>query len=654
MYSKNRLSVVLIEDNMADANLTKMYLEESSQKLDIYHCESLFEGVQLIESKSIDLALLDLSLPDTSGFKTLTKYLERVPHIPVVVLTGINNEIIGNQAVKAGAQDFLVKGQFDAKLLGRVIRYSLQRFQEMQKLEDAVKGLAISEKRFEEAQKMAHFGNWQMDLVTNVMDWTDEAFRIFGFQPGSLSPTLSDYLDYVQKEDRDMVENFFENVAKDGKQQKMEHRIITNGHTLKYVALQAKIFFEELTEKIMLVGSIQDISERKLKEQLIVERNIGLKTAKIKEETIANMSFHIRTPLSSIVNLLYVLETTHLTTQQKEFVGGLHTSIDDLSLMMNNLLNFSVLAFDNIKIEEEEFNVSDLARSIRKVLQAKADTARQKVVLNIQPNMPEMIVSDPRKLNQIVHNLMENAIMHTGKGGKVVVNLKIKDKDFRPYLYLSVEDTGRGLTAKQIKEMLDSERSLETFSNEKDSGSKKLGVAIVSKLSSIMGGQLSINSKEGQGSIFSVEMPVKIVRQQQVTADNATSMAIKILLVEDHFLNQIATKKVLTAWHPQITVDIAENGLVAVEKFREYGYDIILMDIQMPIMDGIEATGIIRQKSQVPIVALTANASRQEADRCIAAGCTDFLPKPFKPTELYNKILNVLAAAKVTADVEEV
>ena len=650
MYSKNRLAVLLIEDNPADAALTKLYLEESSQKLDIFQCESLFEGVNLIGNKEIDLVLLDLSLPDTSGFKTLTKYLEKVPHIPVVVLTGINNEIIGNQAVKAGAQDFLVKGQFDAKLLGRVIRYSMQRFQEMQKLEDTVKDLAISEKRYEEAQKMANFGNWQMDLVTNVMEWTDEAFRIFGFQPGSLSPTLSDYIDYVQQEDREMVENFFENVAKDGKQQKIEHRIITNGHTLKYVALQAKIFFEELTDKIMLVGSIQDISERKLKEQLIVERNIGLKTAKIKEETIGNMSFHIRTPLSSIVNLLYVLETTHLSTQQKEFVGGLHTSIEDLSLMINNLLNFSVLAFDNIKIEDEEFNVVDLIKSIKKVLQAKADNAKQKIVLTIHPNTTEMIVSDPRKINQIVHNLVENAIIHTGKNGKININVKIKEKDFRPYLQVSVEDTGRGLTAKQIKEMLDSGRSLESYSNEKDGGNKKLGVAIVSKLSNIMGGQLAINSKEGQGSTFSIDLPIKIVRHLQVSNDNNVDMAIKILLVEDHFLNQIATKKVLTAWHPKISVDIAENGLVGVEKYRSHGYDIILMDIQMPVMDGIEATGIIRQKSQVPIIALTANASRQEADRCLEAGCTDFLPKPFKPTDLYCKILNVLSAVQTTIE----
>ena len=297
-------------------------------------------------------------------------------------MTGINNEIIGNQSVKAGAQDFLVKGQFDGKTLGRVIRYSLQRFASIQKLEEVAANLSISEKRYEEAQKMANFGNWQMDLVSNEMKWTDEIYRVFGLQPGSINPAMSDYLYYVHHDDRDTVNEFFDSVIKDGKQNKLEHRIITNGHTLKYVSLQAKVMYEDLTDKLMLVGVLQDISERKIKEQLIIEKNISLKTSKIKEETISNMSFHIRTPLSSIFNLLYVLENTQMHTQQKELISGLRTSVDDLSLMLNNLLNFSVLAFENIKIEEEEFNLKDLVHSIKKILQIKADNHKQKIPLN--------------------------------------------------------------------------------------------------------------------------------------------------------------------------------------------------------------------------------------------------------------------------------
>jgi DNA-binding response OmpR family regulator/signal transduction histidine kinase len=641
MYSKSRLCILLIEDNEADAHLTKMYLEDTSHKLDVYHAETFYEGMNIINEKEVDIALLDLSLPDSSGFKTLTRYMEKASHIPVIVMTGINNEIIGNQSVKAGAQDFLVKGQFDGKLLGRVIRYSLQRFATIQKLEEVATNLSISEKRYEEAQKMAHFGNWQMDLVSNEMRWTDEIFRVLGLQPNSLNPTLSDYFNYVHPEDKHNVNDFFENVIKDGKQNKIEHRIITNGHTLKYVSLQAKVMFEEMTDKLILVGVLQDISERKIKEQLIIEKNISMKTSKIKEETIGNMSFHIRTPLSSIFNLLYVLENMPMHTQQKDLISGLRTSVDDLSLMLNNLLNFAVLAFENIRLEEEEFNLKELVNSIKKILQIKADNNKQKISVQIPENIPVNLIGDSRKIIQILHNLIDNAILHSGKNGKVSIHARVRERDFKPYLFLSVEDTGRGMTMNQVRDLLEAEKSLEIYQGDKESDSKRLGVAIVSKLSSIMGGKLNIQSKEGEGSVFSVEIPIKVAKQMQQFTDGAPSMPLRILLVEDHFLNQIATKKILTSWSDFVTVDIAENGQIGVDKFKKGEYDMILMDIQMPIMNGIEATQEIRKISTVPIIALTANASRQEAERCINSGCDDYLAKPFKPQDLYAKISNV-------------
>jgi CheY-like chemotaxis protein len=639
MYSKNRLNILLVEDNAADAHLAKMHLEESSQKVDIFHAESFFDAMDYINTEEIDLVLLDLSLPDSSGFKTLTRYMEKAAHIPVVVLTGINNEIIGNQSVKAGAQDFLVKGQYDSKILGRVIRYSLQRSSVLQKLEETASSLTLSEKRYEEAQKMGNFGNWQMDIVTNEMVWSDEMFRIFGLQNGSISPLFTDYINYVHNEDRASVSAFFDEVIQTGKQAKIEHRIVTNGHTLKYVAIQAKITYEEMTEKLYMVGVLQDVSERKIKEQLVIEKNISLKASKIKEETIANMSFHIRTPLSSIFNFMYLLETTIANGQQRELVQGLRTSVDDMSLMLNNLLNFSILAFENIRLEEDEFNLKEMLNGIRKILQIKADNNKQKISVNIPETSPLNLIGDSRKLNQILHNLIENAIIHSGKNGKVTVTAKVRERDFKPYLFISIEDTGRGMTMNQVRELMDAEKSLDVYQqSDKEGSSRKLGVAIVSKLSSILGGKLNIQSREGEGSLFSVEVPIKVTKQSNTFVNGAPSNALNILLVEDHFLNQIATKKILTTWSDMVTVDIAENGKIGVEKFRNGEYDIVLMDIQMPVMNGLEATAAIRAFSDVPIIALTANASRQEAERCIKSGCDDYLAKPFKPQELYNKI----------------
>lgn len=645
MNTKYKTPILLVEDNPGDAQLIKIYLKEAAMKYELIHAETFYEGMDIIQNSQIDLVLLDLSLPDTSGFKTLTKYMERAAHIPVIVMTGMNNEIIGNQAVKAGAQDFLVKGQFDGKLLGRAIRYSLQRFKTQQKLEAAAKELEINKNRYVEAQEMAHFGNWEMDIVTNRMKWTDEIFRVFGFPPNSLSPTLSDYLDYVHLEDREMVEQFFETVAKDGKLNKLEHRILIDGKTIKHISLQAKVYYDDITEKLLLVGGLQDITERKVTEKLIIEKNISSKEARMKEEALAQMSFHIRTPLSSIVNLLFLLENTRTTLQQKDYMTGLKTSVDDLSIAINNMLNFSVLVSDNVKVEEEEFKIHEFLQSINKVVKIKADNAKLNLEFEIDENLPKKFIGDPRKITQILYNLIDNAIKYSEEGGEITVKARGKEmQGSKMTLMLSVKDTGKGMPKPKVRALIESDKLLEIYSDEKEAVNKKrqLGVAIVSKLTQIMGGELDIQSKEGQGSEFIISIPVKIAKQAKIMTGNAPEVPLKILLVEDHFLNQIATKKVLTTWSELVTVDIAENGLIGVEKFKEHGYDMILMDIQMPVMTGFEATKKIREFSDVPIIALTANSSSQEQDKCLAMGMNDYLAKPFKPQNLYAKIMNLV------------
>lgn len=644
MSTKNKISILLIEDNPGDRDLIKVYLKDSSLKYELYHVESFYEGMEIISERAINITLLDLSLTDISGFKTLSRYLEKVTHVPVIVLTGMNNEIIGNQAVKAGAQDFLVKGQFDGKLLGRTIRYSLQRFKTQLKLEETAKNLAISEQRFIEAQEMAKFGNWEIDIVNNAMKWTKEVYRIFGFQPNSMSPSLSDYLGYVHIEDKEKVENFFEDVVKSGQLHQLEHRIIIEGHIIKYVSVQARVHFDEITEKILLVGGIQDITEQKLSEKLIIEKNISSKTSQMKEEALTEMSFHIRTPLSSIVNLLFLLDNTTATIQQKELMDGLKTSVEDLSIMINNLLNFSVLVSENVKQEEEEFNIKEFVKSIERVVKIKADNSKIDFNFSIDKNLPSKLISDPKKISQIFYNLTDNALKYTGEQGKINVEVKaLRVKETELDLSISIKDTGRGIPDTQIEELLEAEKLLEIYTDDKEVVKKRqLGIAIVSKLAKVMGGQLNITSKEGKGSTFEAVVPVKIPKQARFRVGDKPEVPLSILLVEDHFLNQISTKKILTRWSPLVSVDIAENGLIAVEKFREYGYDLILMDIQMPIMNGLDSAKRIREQSKVPIVALTANASKQEQDKAFEIGMNDYLAKPFKPNDLYAKIMSVL------------
>jgi CheY-like chemotaxis protein len=642
MNVRQSTNILLIEDNKGDAQLVKIYMKDAAFKYELFVADTFFEGMDILNKQEVDIVLLDLSLPDSQGFKTLNKYLENVLNIPVIVLTGVNNEIVGNQAVKAGAQDFLVKGQFDGKLLGRAIRYAIQRHKEFQKLEDTKRELTINERRIVKAQQLAGFGNWEMDLVSNEMIWTDEIYKIFGFHPGTITTGMSDYLSYVHYEDRDDVEQFFDSAVKDGKLHKIEHRIVIDGTSMKWLNVHAQVFFDDITQRMLLVGGIQDINERKTNELLIMEQNINRQTSIIKEEAMQDMSFHIRTPLSSIVNLLYLIENTTVTPPQKELVEGLKVSVDDLSLMINNMLNFSMLVSQNMKQEADEFNIRDFFQSIRKVVQIKADNAKIRLDFSLHEDLPEKIVADSKKITQIIYNLVDHAIRYTPSGGKIVMEMGIQNADKQAQLHLKTTYSGRALSIIQIKELMEENKILETFKNDtSETDKQQLALAIVGKLVNILKGNFNILNRNNDTTSFEVDMPVKAVKPIILDA-SAPISPLKILLVEDHFLNQMATKKLLTSWSSFVTVDIAENGMVAVEKFRSHGYDLILMDLQMPIMNGFDATTRIREKSNVPIIALTATATKQEADKCFEIKMNDYISKPFKPEELYIKIMNAL------------
>jgi CheY-like chemotaxis protein len=644
MNTKYKTPILLIEDNPGDAKLAEIYLEESGIKYEFFHRGTLYEGLEFLERTPVDLVILDMNLPDSAGFKTVTTYFERASHIPVIVVTGMNNEIIGNQAIKAGAQDFLIKGQFDAKLFGRSVRYSLQRSKVQLKLEETAKELEINRKRFLEAQAMAHFGTWEMDLVSNEMKWTDEVFRIFGYQPGKISPSFSTYLGYVHPEDLPQVEAFFENASKDGKLHQVEHRIVVEGTSTRYVVVQAKIQLDEGSEKIFLVGGIQDITIRKVSEKLLLEKNISNKTAKIQEEALAELSFQIRTPLSSIVNLLFLLENTALQNGQSSYIKDLKTSTDDLSIAVNNLLNFTVMVSDAVKIEEDVVNIREFLQGVQNVVKIKADSAKVAIRFDLDEKLPQKVFADPKKLTQILYNLIDNAIRYTKEHGLITVSLAASETSGNKLsLIASITDSGIGMSAGKVKELLDADKLLEseqTFDTDKK---RPLGVAIVNKLVKTLGGHISIESKEFKGTTVKVSLPVKAIRQAKLQAGETPEMPLKILLVEDHYLNQIATRKVLTSWSDLVSVDIAENGLIAVEKFKEYGYDLVLMDIQMPVMNGLDAAKKIREFSDVPIIALTANSTKQEQDKCFEIGMNDYLGKPFKPIDLYSKIMGLMA-----------
>ena len=214
--------ILVIEDNPADAAIIHIYFEESAFGHTIFQAESLKRGFEILREHSIDLVLLDLTLTDSFGFNTVEKFLAEFPNVPVIVMTGLKNEILGVQCVRAGAQDFLVKGEFDSRALVKSIRHAQQRFQTQTKLQESAQKLSQQQKRLQEAQELANLANWEMDVVTNAMKWGEEMYRIFGKPQTESALSLADYLQYVFFDDKEAVESFFTTALQAEEIQKIE------------------------------------------------------------------------------------------------------------------------------------------------------------------------------------------------------------------------------------------------------------------------------------------------------------------------------------------------------------------------------------------------------------------------------------------------
>lgn len=634
-------NILVIEDLESDAAIIKAYLEEASFKHKLYHTDTLKGGINILDENSIDLVLLDLSINDSTGFNTLKKYLDESADVPVVVMTGNKNEIVGIQSVKAGAQDFLVKGEFDSRRLVNTIRYSLQRFKTQAKLQQHAKELSITEKRRIEAQNMAKFANWEMDIVSNAMSWTEEMFRIFGVPPNSFQPSLSDYLDFVHVEDREKVEDFFAEVIKTGQLNRLEHRILLNNRLVKHLTIQARVNYDEFTNKIILIGSIQDTTYRLDEgESALPEPPIEPRPS-VQSSELHRFGFGIRTPFNSIVNLVYLLEKSSPTPQQSELIDSLKTSVDDLSIELNNMLNLSLLISDHVPLNEEDFSLSEMLQTVQRVANIKAQQLEIPIHFETEGELPTMAKGDAPKVSQLVHNLIEQCFSRSRTAEEIQFHIQWfkRKKDF-PFV-LKVQYVGEYFpNAEEVKQrsrpLQDSAQSLQEAAS--DDG---LSLSMIYRLVEILGAKLEVEAPSGD-TFLKLSIPLEQGAEVDEHAIRLPTQAKRILLVEDHVINQIATRKVLTSWSDLLTVDIAADGEEAVDKFENHDYDLVLMDLQMPKMDGLEATLKIRAQSKVPIIALTANSSRQEEEKCLGIGMNAYLVKPFKPEELYSKIAKFL------------
>jgi signal transduction histidine kinase/ActR/RegA family two-component response regulator len=397
-----------------------------------------------------------------------------------------------------------------------------------------------------------------------------------------------------------------------------------------------------------------DINKRqKLEEALIIAQKKAEEAAIVKEQFMANMSHEIRTPMNAIIGFNNRLMKTNLTPEQKDYVVAVQSSGENLLTIVNDVLDFSKIEAGMVKLENISFNLPDLLRSVHNMFLMQAKEKRINLQVSVSKNVPELVIGDPTRLTQILLNLVGNALKFTDKGHVTILAETVNQNEEHSYLQFKIKDTGIGIATDKISEIFN------RFTQEKSDtnriyGGTGLGLSIVKKLLELQNGTIMVDSEKDKGSTFTFILPFcrikKLHADTKINPEKTTEPfiknKIKILVVEDNIMNQKLAGFMLNDWG--FDHDICGNGKLAIEKIKTNSYDLILMDIQMPEINGYETTKLIRTqlKIRTPIIAMTAHALPGEREKCLDCGMTDHISKPINETKLFNLITKHLDLTK--------
>ncbi|MDN5330467.1 MAG: hypothetical protein PWP35_2254 [Bacteroidales bacterium] len=599
------------------------------------------EGLEAFKQTGADLVISDLKMPHMDGLEMIAAIKSIDPNVKTIVVSAHSHAESFIEAINIGVDGFLMKPVLRDKLYETIHRFG--------RVVIAQRNARLQEEKF-----MALAGSVIDAIIIinekgEILFWNQAATRIFGyeandaiampynsiFDTGSLPPEWPSTTLALRR--------FYK------EHQKRGGLIEANG-----LHKSGRVFPVEISVSPLQVDDlwyalfiIRDITERKQREKELIEARERAEAAtRAKQQFLSVMSHEIRTPLNGILGTINLLVQEDPRPDQMEYLKTLEFSGNHLLSLINDILDFSKIEANRIQFESVSLEIREVVENLLKIFSFKAQDKGISIFCEIDPAIPQFVKGDPIRLNQILNNLIGNALKFTEKGG-ITVRVKVNG-NITPHeipLYFEVIDTGIGIPEDKTEIIFDMFSQADANTTRRFGGTG-LGLAITKKLVELQGGSIGVRSKLGEGSTFYFNLNFKPVTEEsgdiEKPADFLESLqGVRILLVEDNKINQMIAQKFLTRWGASI--DLAENGLEALNKIQTQNYDIVLMDLQMPELDGYQATRRIRQMpdeyfQKIPIIALTASTMAEVKESLEKFGLDDMITKPFIPGELNRKI----------------
>lgn len=481
------------------------------------------------------------------------------------------------------------------------------------------------------------------------VEWVNEAFEHFtGFQlPEIINRYPKDFMVSGKTEAETL--HRLNNCLREGKSFTDELLICDKNKEHHWMQLTVNPVFDPEGSLIKFVSVYTDLRKIKAYEQqLQLAKENAERSAESKENFLSSVSHELRTPLNAVIGLTQHMLQNEPREDQLEDLNILSFSAENLLSLINDILDLSKIEAGKVKIDSIAFNLRNIIDSLRQTFQNQAEAKGLIFKTHLDDSLPQMLMGDPVRLVQIMTNLLGNALKFTEQGSVSILVKSTLQDNHSCLLQISIEDTGIGITEDKLDLIFDKFEQASQASN-RSYGGTGLGLSITKQLVELQGGNITVNSKVGKGSCFSFSISYPLAQAKDLESlirvnrpyHEIDLKQLEILLVEDNKINQVVAGKFLKSWN--IPYDIAENGMEAVKMAAKHHYSLILMDLQMPVMDGYEATRRIRalqdlDYSNIPIIAITASCTAGIKYKILDAGMNDIIFKPFNPNDLLVKL----------------